>query len=496
MKKEEFFDTLEDVEQKYISEAFFDDLDDSLGVAKPGKAKYTPLKILAPIAACMAVVIGTGVVASRLSKLDQSEDSDQQSVQGELTVDPNAFIQVDFEGKDLKAVYDSNTIYLNFDAEEIERDFIAECISIIKEESESAQQDGVSWHVSEGYAGCGLTTHDYFFQPQIDGHGLADVGVRVFHKTRGYSSVYGETFDIADHGSFALDYEELDFDYVINHFEYNDKYYYRTDTIGSAESVSLREIMVEGNKDEIVEKTILEKIADGDTITYLHDGKKISEEEFIGTWNTYPFIPKFYTEFTDEEVEECREALRETCDLPDDWCDCWREAEVDIDLDGTKELLLSPQVDCYSHRYWNENMGVYVFARTSDGIKEVGSFETEEGLCRPEEIWYRNISADEYFPYYVAYHASRTNSSYAIECFNKILVDENGNITTEAYAEWGERIVDLENEKREWEQYFLLNGEEVSQEEYDKATKHFKDYEDHTYSKPLVPTDPNNYAWD
>lgn len=66
MKKEEFFDTLGDVEQKYINEAFFDDLDNSIGVAKPGKARFMPLKIAAPIAAGLAVIAGASVLVPKL----------------------------------------------------------------------------------------------------------------------------------------------------------------------------------------------------------------------------------------------------------------------------------------------------------------------------------------------------------------------------------------------------------------------------------------------
>lgn len=493
MKKEEFFDTLEDVEQKYISEAFFDDLDDSLGVAKPGKAKHTPLKIFAPIAACLAVVIVTGAVASRLNKQEQSENSEQQNVQGELTVDPKAFVQVDFEDKDLKAIYDSNTIDLNFEPDELERDFIAECISIIKDENESAQQDGISWHVNKGYSlDYWYASYSYYFQPQIDGHGIADVGVRVFQKTKGYSSIYGETFDLWDNGGFAQGYEELDLDYVIDHFDYNDKYYYRTDTIGSAESISLREIYLKGDKQEIAEKTILEKIVDGDTITYLHDGKKIGEEEFIGIWNTYPYIPKFYTDFTNEEVEECREELKESLGLTDSLYTYWGDAEVDIDLDGTNELLISPEehFDRYLERY-----GTYVFARTSDGIKQVGCFGTEDGdrsYCIPEEIRYRNVSATEYFPYYNTYDYMISDSSYASSCLVKIIPDGNGGVTTEVFAGQFGNYVD-----GQWEHHYEWFGEEVSEEAYLKTFYNYRDNcIDHEYHKPSVPTNPDNYAWD
>lgn len=70
MKKEELFDLLENVDQKYINEAICDDLyGDSPTVARPGKARITPMKIIAPVAACMAVAIGAKFVVSNIGKL-------------------------------------------------------------------------------------------------------------------------------------------------------------------------------------------------------------------------------------------------------------------------------------------------------------------------------------------------------------------------------------------------------------------------------------------
>lgn len=493
MKKDELLDLISElkVDDTFVDEALGEQ-DGAPVRVYAGNYKMSPLKILAPIAACLAVVIGTGVVASRLSKPEQSENSDQQQTT-QQEIDPKAFVQVDFRDKDLKAIYDSNTIDLNFEPDELERDFIAECISIIKDENEAAQQDGISWHVNKGYSlDYWFASYSYFFQPQIDGHGIADVGVRVFQKTKGYSSIYGETFDLWDNGGFAQGYEELDLDHVVANFSYNDKYYYRTDTIGSAESTSLREIYLKGDKQEIAEKTLLEKYVDGDTITYFHEGKKISEEEFIGIWNTYPYIPKFYTDFTNEEVEECREELKESLGLTDSLYTYWRDAEIDIDLDGTNELLIAPEehYDNYRERY-----DTYVFARTSDGIRQVGSIATEGSLgnrCNPEEIRYRNVSATEYFPYYCADSIGISNSSVAHACIVKIFVDEDGNIATEMLAAEIASIVD-----GEWEYYYDWFGEEVTEEEYYKA---FYKYSDncivHEYHKPSVPTNPDNYAWD
>lgn len=492
MKKEELLDLITEFkpDDAFVEEALGEREDAPVKVYA-GNYKRSPLKIIAPIAACLAVVIGTGAVVSRLNKPEQSENSEQQSA--ELTVDPNAFIQVDFEGKDLKEIYNSNIIELNFEPEEIDRDFIAECISMIKNENEAALQDGISWQVvrqeflcSDGW------DRDYLILPKIDGHAVADVGARVFHRTRGYSSIRGETFDVKDHGGFGKGYENLDLDYVVDDWE-TPLYYYCVETIGSAKSESIRHLTLDKN-DEIDEDIFMEKITDGDAVTYITyspNRKKIGEEEFIGIWNTYAFVPKFYTEFTTEEFDECREALKEELGIPESRKVLWRDAEIDIDLDGTKELLLSLS-ECEDFK------GVYVYARTSSGIKQVGSFDTEGGFCKPEEILYFDGSGDESFPYFlysstiIPEDDSWKGSMWRVE---KILVDEDGNITTETILEEGTKSFDRKN--RVFTSYYKLNGEEISHEEYRKEwKKYWNYYHDHEYHKFTVPTDPDNYAWD
>lgn len=489
MKNEELFDLLENVDQKYINEAICDELDDSAPiVVRPGRSRITPLKILAPVAACLAVAIGAGAVISHLNKPGQSDT--EQSSSEQITADPGAYIQVNFEDKDLDREFDSNIIHLDFKADDLERSFLAECISIITNESDTIRQNETSWRVTKHASHWCNEWYDYYFAPQIDGHAVPGVGVRVFHKAWKYSSKYGETFDIVDHGGFGQDYEDIDLNNVMDDLPNSYKYYYRTDTIGSAKSESIRLIRLDGNTDEIVEETILEKLTDGDKTSYTHWGETIGEEEFVGTWNTFAFIPKFYTEFTNEEVEACREELMTSRHYPTA-VSAWRDAEVDIDLDGKKELLISPQDNKYLK-------GVYVFARTSSGIKEVGSFDTENGYCKPEQIHFRNVSANNVFPYYFTMVRTVSSDSRINFCdfaLNKILIDENGNITTEEFAVWGTRIVN--QEMAITEDYYILNGEEVDQDEFHKEWNKYVTFdEDHEYYKPYVTTDPNNCAWD
>lgn len=172
MRKEEFFDTLGDVEQKYIGEAFFDDFDDSIGVAKPGKAKITPMKILAPIAAGLAVVLGACVLIPKLKTARErmspatEVSSDIESVQSEKTSVPT---------------------------DGITEDDIPECKEMLLAEQGLSESDGRPWQTS---------------LIDIDGDGSTELfvssgdkddfpGVYAFAKTENGIEIAG-TFDTED----------------------------------------------------------------------------------------------------------------------------------------------------------------------------------------------------------------------------------------------------------------------------------------------------------
>lgn len=480
MRKEDFFDTLEDIEPKYIYEALSDDPDSSLGVAKPGKAKITPLKILAPIAACVALGIGAAVGVPKLVKLAAKPESSPESTSGvEFANNPNS----------TNGVYTANgTVYLGFEATGVEQTFLDECISIVASESDKIAQNKTEWNVIKPVNFCGNYYSDFFIQPMIDGKAIPEIGARVFHKIDLWSSEVGETYRIRDHGAFGLDYDGLDIRKMIDDDGNVNLYYYRKDTTADTASEKIMRLILNNTgSSPVSEQTILEKRDLGNRNLYYNDwGNSISEAEFFGKWNTYVGIPKFYTEFTNEEVEQCREMLKAAHGIPKNADVFWRDAEIDLDFDGTKELLLSA-------RNVNHHKGVYVYARTSSGIKEVGSFDTEFGVCKPEMVGIRNVSAGNVFPYY--YSNLRGLSKNSETTLSKILV-KDGKITTEVFAVWGSRLVDEENCISEY--YYVLDGEEVDCDTFMKEWHKYNTYgNSHEYSyAPPVSTDPNNYAWD
>lgn len=73
MKREELFDLLEYADDKYIEDAICDDFDESRPVeVRAGKTRITPIKIIAPIAAAIALTAAAGVAVSNIGRIRTS----------------------------------------------------------------------------------------------------------------------------------------------------------------------------------------------------------------------------------------------------------------------------------------------------------------------------------------------------------------------------------------------------------------------------------------
>lgn len=457
MKNEELFDLLEQVDNKYIEEAVLDDFDDETRpvAVRAGKTRFTLLKTALPIAACLAVVIGTGAVVSHVNKLEQSKKSEQSQ---EELIDPKAFIQVDFTDKDYEAIYDSNTIYLDFETDEIERNFIAECISIVTDESGLIAQNETTWTVRKLFLGYDIRD-DYLIYPQIDGKTVPGVGVRVFQKMRGYSSKFGETFDVRDLGAFAKSCESFDPDLLFNYPNFGGTayYYYYETTEGSVTKQSIQKVFHNLETGNIIDIPRYQKITHGDDVKFYSNGESISEDKFTSIWNRFAHIPKIYWQVTEEEVDECKELLKANHGIAADWNGQCGIAELDLNFDGTSEILLSPlHKDVY---------GVYVYGRTNSGFEEIGSFDTDTGTCQAEEVEIYYGTETFRYPYYPA--TKKTDykdglGGVAEFSINKIEFDDDGNLYTTEICAFGSEIVDDENHK--WKDVYRVNGEDVTPE--------------------------------
>lgn len=82
MKKEELFDLITDlkVDDKFIKEALDTDPDSENSVSVYARnTKRSPMRIIAPVAACLAVIAGAGIVLANNIKLPVTVDNNPAS---------------------------------------------------------------------------------------------------------------------------------------------------------------------------------------------------------------------------------------------------------------------------------------------------------------------------------------------------------------------------------------------------------------------------------
>lgn len=449
MKKEELFDLLGQVDDKFIDEALRDleEYDSSRPVeALPGKTKITPLKIIAPIAACLAVAVGVGIVISNQDKLTTNTSNGSVAASGSANYDP-ALAPAD-------------------------EDFFEYCKSIVIGESDLASQNKTMWQTR--WLDVDFNGEDEFLIcPQIDGIAIPEIGVRVFRKTQN---------GVEDLGSFGNYSECIDLDAIrrderegsLNQYYYcvvGDENKGKYDGIRFV-SYSAADGKVNGDKHllRVTEAWWLDPpdvlLAEGT----LKDGRYEGMEQiFNKKIMEFPedVVDKF-CDFNQTEIAKCEENIlirkgkRELEDMLTPGM--WHTGEYDINFDGKKELLIS--------LYNFSNMrGVYVY---NSDCEYLGSFETEKGLCDPEMLHY---DRDKNFWYYCA--AERTDKrgeegSYTRLdriSINKLLVDDN-KFSTERLMHYD--LIWNDDTINSLDRYvFWIGDEEVDEKEFKKAAQRY-----------------------
>lgn len=290
MKKEDLFDLLENVDEKYIEEALhdYDEYDSTKPVVVyQEKTRVTPLKIMAPIAACLAIVAAAGWIVANRDKLAIFASSGSNTSINETGVPTNMANSAPVVVKELGDVTFTN-----------------ECkklvISLIKEKSPSfTETSALSWDV--GMLDMDFDGEDEYLVSAINiNSGNSPLGVYVFKKTQ-----YGAEYI----GSFG-EGVRIDFDEIYRAADGGNYYYYHylirmNSTDGySREGVKL--IFLEPDAAEN-ENRIKETVGVHgnvytkyygdkefkDVVTF-YDGNNntISLSEFNSIWAQYPYLPK------------------------------------------------------------------------------------------------------------------------------------------------------------------------------------------------------------
>lgn len=335
MKKEKLFELLENVDDKYIEEVMLDGLDSERPVeVRAGKTRKSPLKIIAPIAACLAVAIGAGAVYANREKFAFSPAA--------------ATSNIDFSGM-------------------TDEEVIEKCKSDVAAEAELSGAEWQTRRLDVDFDG----SDEFLLYPTIESKTVKNVGVRVFKRTENA---------VLDLGAFGAESDSLDLNDVRS--GENECYYISP---GDGTYKGIRYISRDENG-----------VGDGDYLMLVTDGKKNndcpegtwingkyagSEQGFFKRVREFPDdVADMFCEFNATELAACeKDALTRNDKL---WLEelltpgMWHAGEYDINNDGETELLIS------LFNFTNMK-GVFVYDKN---CKYLGSFETEKGLCDPEVI--------------------------------------------------------------------------------------------------------------
>lgn len=163
------------------------------------------------------------------------------------------------------------------------------------------------------------------------------------------------------------------------------------------------------------------------------------------------------------DLDECKKMLIETLNIPNDKERIWQTNLIDINNDGSSELFLaSGGID--------DMPGVFVFANTDNGVKLIGSFDTEENQCNPQSILRYNRDKEDFWYYETVKQTdSESGKAHVGEwSIYKIKADDNG-ISSEQILSYGARLVNGDD----IEDVNIVNGQNVSPEENHKAWEKF-----------------------
>lgn len=444
MKKEELFDLLEQVDDKYIEEAFFGGLIESRAVeVRAGESHFSPLKIFAPIAACLALAIGAGIVVSNLTDLT--------TIPGESVTINNSLQPV-----------------ISFETEE---DFIEQGKYLISRGNALILQSEVTWQTRRldlDFDG----EEELLIYPQIDGKTVSGVGVRVF-RTGKLGADDPDEVGIEYFGSFGADDDSLDLNDIRTDERdgAGERHYYcflhsgMDGTYGGVRFIAYNKeigaVSGEDNLTLVMDGGEDSALAEG---TYENGSYIGTEQVFFKRIREFPDdVAAIFCEFTKTEVIKCgKDALTRNGkpELEEKLTfGMWHAGEYDINRDGDKELLIS--------LYNFSNMkGVFVYNKDCEYI---GSFETENGLCDPE-LLYVTVSGGERFWYYLGVEVAaerNSNGSNSIqlvgESVNKLIV-QNNTFTTE-------RLMHMDvvtHDDGSFEFVYRIGDQEVSADEYNK----------------------------
>lgn len=427
-------------EDSFIEEALGTDLDNGVDRGSPVKVyagKRSPMKIVAPIAACLAVAAAAGILVVNVNR-------------GKLGMGPAASIEESSEPGEVDETSEP----------EETKTFLEKCKEIVSEEYELASQDNeIS---STNYFDIDFDGEDelLIFPKLINGF-----GVRVFK---------GDDPDnIQDLGAFGTDAN-----FVPKFFDYASEadqkyYYYNFDKASESCTTDIHEVSFDEDTDKVKDVVYLKYVVtrSNDVLStkpFLEkaysNGEEISIERLFFEASMRPFAS--IVNFSDwDGMSEIDKALAEKYDMPltDIRSLAHSFSQADVNDDGRDEVFI---------RFENseELRDFYVFGTTADGEMEFMGELTHEGMVgygesAPLRDRYVHKFDDGAESYCYFLTVNREEDGCWEGAVNKIIVNEDGSFGFEKILTNGREKLD-DGTTRD---YCRINGKDVTGEEFSEV---------------------------
>lgn len=273
MKNEKFFELLGSVDDKFIEEAITE-YDPNAPVAVPaGKTRVSPMKIIAPIAACLAVMIGAGIVVSNYNRLTNSASPDS-SISTDETSAPVVVKEL------------PDTAFVN-ECKELVMSRLAKKDAYYK----SLDASDITWDV-------GMLDMDFDGEDEYLIYPEKRKGVFVFKKTQNeakYLGSFGENIDIDFNKIYkAADGGDYYYYHYLNIRDINDSHYtkgYNYEGIWLVSFEQDRICETPGVYADICSKYYCGRDFTNVLTCYDSSNNKISPDDFKTLWKQYPYLP-------------------------------------------------------------------------------------------------------------------------------------------------------------------------------------------------------------
>lgn len=474
MKKDELFDLITEFkpDDAFVEEALGEREGAPVRVYA-GKAK-SPMRIVAPVAACLAIAAAAGIVFANVNR-------------GKPAVGPAS------EGSALESGETSEAESTPPDNNEImptgewvfpshHADLVEECKDSIKSKFAQVSQSDAIWQADnmdidyDGY-------NELLLCPRVNGSSVKGVGVCVF-------KVNPDDGDAAYIGSFGCESGSMDLDKFYFDFNTDDEiiYYFNNDEENEKCVDSIQELFLDKSTGIIQEQTYLRLVktypndASSDTPyteTAYRYGAEISTEQLLSEWKTagehdnFVIVPTMNGFDAHCEMSEYVQLLVDKYNVPLNGASLnslHRTVQsLDINDDGENETVIQIQ-NCEQLR------GIYVFS--TDG-KLIGEFNLEGkwgdswgtgridtiSLNTPAEIQKFENDSESYYYFRTIQTETRIlnpgRHSVAKWSIYKIVVNEDGTLGAEAIVEYGTEFVGGEGTR----DVCRVNGKDVSREE-------------------------------